>query len=260
MTNCKSCGGKKWFAALNRTTGLQRVHADGRRVWRCWRCGNTQEEELVVVLPMVYRTRANILYLDTEISKSQYFNYGAKVPSKYLRIDDLVNEYYMICWSASYVGQDKIYSDCVSSEEAQGWTDKNILERLRGLMQSADIIAGHNVDAYDIKRINTRLLLNGLEPVIGKKTIDTLKIARAKFTFESNKLDFISQRLGFKAKDNITNDDWLNIVKRGDKATLKKVDTYCKGDVVNGKAVLETLMKYSGKKEDYGSFNLRGMS
>ena len=253
MRNCEVCFGKRWFAKIDKKTGLQVVHKDGRRVWRCYRCDHVQEEDSPVILPEIYRTRASILYFDIEVSKSLYFNYGAKVPSKYMNIDDLVHEYYIICWSASYVGSDKVFSECVTSKDARNWSDGKILLPLMKLMESADIIAGHNVDAFDVKRVNTRLLLNGMNPVIGKKTLDTLKIARSKFTFESNKLDFISQRLGFRPKDDIRNDDWLKIVKTGDKATLEKVNTYCQGDVTNGKAVLETLMKYSGKKEYYGT-------
>lgn len=264
MQNCKRCGGKRWFASIDKKTGKQRKHhiktVDGYeydlRVWRCFRCDEVQEEVHPTSIPQHVRRGPNILYFDLEVSKSKYYSYGARVPSTFLNVDDLIQEYYIIAWSASYVGQDKIYSGCVTGEQARRWDDKEILEPLRELLESADIVAGHNVDKYDIKRINTRLLLNGFEPVVGKKTLDTLKIARGKFTFESNKLDYISQRLGFRPKDDIRNSDWLAIVDRGDEPTLKKVAKYCRGDVRNGKGVLERLMKYSGKKVWYGSITL----
>lgn len=253
MQNCTVCYGKKWFAHIDRKTGLQRVHKDGRRIWKCYRCGNIQEESSPVILPKIYRTTANVLYIDLEVSKSLVYNYGLKVPSKYMNFDNLAQEYYIICWSASYLNSDTVWSECVTPAEARKWSDKRILKRLRDLMDSADIIAGHNVDGYDMKRANTRFLLNGLPPVIGKKTHDTLKIARQKFAFESNRLDYISQRLGFRAKDDITNDDWLKIVKTGDKATLAKVNKYCAGDVKNGKDIMQTLVKWSGKKDEFGA-------
>jgi hypothetical protein len=260
LLNCKDCGGKKWYAAIDKQTGLQRKHiivtSEGvkkeLRVWRCWRCGHTQDE-VEPYVPLGIRSGASILYFDLEVSKSQYFNYGAKVPSKYLNIDDLEHEYYIISWSASYVGNPKIWSDCVTSRQAKRWSDHNILQPLRDLMAAADILAGHNVDAFDVRRANTRFLLNGIEPIIGKKTYDTLKIARSKFHFESNKLDYISQRLGLRPKDDIRNSDWLKIVRTGDEATLAKVNKYCRGDVRNGKGILERLMKYSGKAAGYGS-------
>lgn len=263
MQNCEVCGGKKWFSHIDRQTGLQRKHhittADGTeydlRIWRCWRCGHVQEEESPFI-PMGYRSAANILYFDLEVSKSMLFNYGLKVPSKYINPDDLIHEYYIICWAASYVGSDKVYSSCVTSEQALAWNDKEILSQLRDLIDSADIIAGHNVDAFDIRKLNTRLLLNGLQPVTGKKSLDTLKIARQKFAFESNRLDYISQKLGLRPKDDIRNKDWLEIVTNGSERTLKKVMKYCKGDVKNGKGILEQIMRFSGKRADYGTMKL----
>lgn len=260
MQNCEVCGGKKWFSHVDKKTGLQRKHhittADGveydLRIWKCWRCGNIQED-VMPFIPLEYRTTANILYIDIEVSKSLYFSYGARVPSTYLNTDDLFRERYIISWAASYVGSDTVWSDCVTKKEALKWSDARILPRLLELMQSADILAGHNYDRFDHKHINARLLLNGLEPVTDKKTLDTLKIARSKFSFESNKLDFISQRLGFRPKDDIRNSDWLKVVTTGDEKTLKKILKYNKGDVRNGKSVLERLMKYSGKRSYYGS-------
>jgi hypothetical protein len=260
MENCEQCGGKKWFSHIDKKTGLQRKHhiklVDGTeydvRIWRCWRCGNVQED-IHPFVPLAYRTTANILYIDTEVSKSRFFNYGARVPSGYLNPDDLDREYYIICWVANYVGSEKLFYGCVNTKQALAWSDKDILAPLRELMDSADIIAGHNVDRFDIRKINTRFLVNGIEPVTGKKTLDTLKIARAKFAFESNRLDYISQRLGLRPKDDIRNRDWLKIVTTGDGPTLKKVLKYCKGDVKNGKGILEKLMKYSGKRTHYGS-------
>jgi hypothetical protein len=265
VQNCEVCSGKKWFSHIDKKTGLQRKHhiktSDGveydLRIWKCWRCGNIQEE-VTPFIPLHYRTTANVLYIDLEVSKSMFYSYGAKVPSTYLNIEDLIHPYFIICWSASYVGSDTVWSDCVTPKEIASWhkgksPDERILARLQELMESADLIAGHNVDGYDVKRSNTRFLLNGIEPVVGKKTIDTLKIARSKFKFESNKLDYISQVLGFRPKDAIHNSDWIEIVTTGSEKTLRKVLKYNKGDVKSGKDVLERLMKYSGKKSHWGS-------
>lgn len=258
MQNCSECGGKKWFAKIDKTTGLQLKNRDGRLLWRCWRCGHVQTEPNVPVTPVVLRTDANILYIDLEVSKSLYFNYGHKVPSTYMHYDNLLQEYYIICWSASYVGSDIVHHERVTTRDARKWSDAKILKRLRDLMLSADIIAGHNVDAFDVKRANTRFLQNGLTEIPDKKTHDTLKIARKKFAFDGgNSLENISRKLGLRDKDDITNEDWLKIVKTGDAETLEKVDTYCQGDVLQGKKLLEKLLPYAGKKKDYGAVSLQ---
>lgn len=253
MQNCENCFGKRWYAKLSRKTGLQLKDRDGKLLWRCYNCGHIQVEPTTSKLPVTQRTDANILYLDIESSKSLYFNYGSRVPSKYLRIDDLLREYFVICWSASYLHEDHIWSDSVSVAEAKNWDDKHILQKIHDLMESADVIAGHNVDAFDIKKLNTRFARHGIDPVVGKRTYDTLKIARSKFFFESNKLDYISRFYGFRPKDDITDEDWRNVILNPNKQLLNKIQTYNQGDVTSGKAVLKKLLRMANKKPYYGS-------
>ena len=73
--------------------------------------------------------------------------------------------------------------------------DKDLCGVLHRLMDDADIICAHNGDAFDIKKINSRLITNGFTPPSHFKTIDTLKAARRAFKFDSNKLDNIGRYL-----------------------------------------------------------------
>ena len=63
--------------------------------------------------------------------------------------------------------------------------DKPLLADLWKLLDEADIIIAHNGDAFDVKRINARLVLHGFPPPSTYKTVDTLKIARRNFKFDS---------------------------------------------------------------------------
>lgn len=74
--------------------------------------------------------------------------------------------------------------------------DKDLCRLLHRLLDEADIVCAHNGDAFDIKKINSRLIVNGFGPPSPFKTIDTLKIARRVFKFDSNKLDNIGRYLG----------------------------------------------------------------
>lgn len=73
--------------------------------------------------------------------------------------------------------------------------DHDLCAELYRLMDEADIICAHNGDAFDIKKINSRLITNGFPPPSAFKTIDTLKAARRAFKFDSNKLDHIGRYL-----------------------------------------------------------------
>jgi hypothetical protein len=251
MRLCESCSRRHWRAKINKGTGLQIKHANGNLVYICINCGHVQEEDDPVI-PISERIGANVLYIDVETSKSVYYNYGARVPSKYLNIENLISEWYMMGWAASYVGSDKVFSQVLLPREAKAGDDSDLVIRLHALMDAAEVIAGHNCDNFDLKRCNTRFKLNGLPSIVGKKTIDTLKLARSKYAFESNRLDYICQRLGIDGKDHIDNQDWINAMN-GDGATLEKIHKYNRNDVINGKAVLQELMQVANKKYRWGA-------
>lgn len=251
MQNCTECFGKKWYAKLD-GHGRQIVNKDGLRLWRCFRCGHVQTEHAAPIPPSHIRTGANILYFDLEVSYSLVYNYGLKVPSKYISPDNLIHSYIILGWAASYMHQTKVYSAFLKSNEIKDWDDARILPDLRELMESADILAGHNVVSYDIKRANTRFLKNGLPGVIGKKTLDTLKIARSKLAFESNTLDEICRELGLRGKDPMTRDDWLAI-QAGKTEAIRKAATYNIRDVTQGKEVMASLQPFANVKKFYGS-------
>lgn len=186
------------------------------------------------------------------MSKSLVYTYGQKVPGEYINHEDLVQEQFVICWAASYMGRSEVWSDCVTGKDAKRGTDEKIMKQLHGLLDAADIIAGHNVNGFDMKHVNTRFLKYGYSPIVNKKTLDTLTIARSRFKLFSNKLDFIEQWLGYPGKDKIVNADWLQVLK-GNEETLKKVLKYNKGDVIHGKEVLKDFQPWSGKRSNYGA-------
>lgn len=108
---------------------------------------------------------------------------------------------------------------------------KTLTGKLHTLFNKADVIITHNGDKFDIKMANSFFVHHNLLPPSPYKTIDTLKIARSKFRFNSNKLNDLGQYLnvgrkietgGFKL--------WLECL-RGNKRAWKKMKRYNKRDV-----------------------------
>jgi len=56
-------------------------------------------------------------------------------------------------------------------------------------------VIGHNGDKFDVKKTNARFIAHGMNPPSPYKTIDTLKVARRFFKFDSNKLDQLGRYL-----------------------------------------------------------------
>ena len=103
--------------------------------------------------------------------------------------------------------------------------DRELLHALACLLNICDIAIAHNGDGFDFKKINSRLLTHNIAPPRPYKTVDTLKIARRYFKFDSNKLDNLGRYLGVGQKlAHIGKDLWLGCMAGDAKcwATMKR--------------------------------------
>jgi DNA polymerase elongation subunit (family B) len=105
---------------------------------------------------------------------------------------------YIMCFAAKWLGDKKTKTYAQPDYplyKKDKHSDKALCQTLHDLLSEADIVVAHNGDAFDIKKINSRLIVNGYSPPSPFKTIDTLKVARRAFKFDSNKLDNIGRYL-----------------------------------------------------------------
>ena len=84
------------------------------------------------------------------------------------------------------------------------------------------------------------------------QTIDTLKVSRSKFKFNSNKLNYIADYLGIGQKIKTEFGLWKSIVLENDKSAMEKMIKYCKKDVVLLQQVFEALRSHMDPKVHYG--------
>lgn len=149
--------------------------------------------------------------------------------------------WYILCWAAKWLDRKPIMSsalpDFKKMYKNNPEDDSAVLLDLWQLFDEADIIIGHNSDAFDIKKTNARFLAHGMTPPSPYKTIDTVKMARKTFKFDSNKLDHLGEELGlgrkikhdgfsmWKGCMNGVDKDWKNMVKynKMDVTLLEKV-------------------------------------
>lgn len=237
MENCKACGFKKWL----KTNPSEWAWAEGHlvRVWKCAKCGHKQAEQAPFL-----QDPPRILYVDIETSTLKTHAWGLNVPSKYINPAMLIAPAFVICWAASWLDETKVYSGAVTGKEAIKRNDRRCLGELWKLMDAADVVAGHNVKAFDNKKISTRFLVNNMPRPRTYRLLDTLTVARNKFSFPSNTLEAICAYLGFNPKADMHLTDWLAIVDRGDETTIEKMRRYNCGDVREGKKVLQTLLPW----------------
>jgi len=183
------------------------------------------------------------LFFDIETSPNIVFswNVGRKIN---LDVDNIIQERAIICIAYKFEGESK--TQCLTWNNGD---DKELLEKFAKVMDSADEVCGHNSDSYDIKWVRARCIFHRI-PISSKlNSIDTLKLARKQFRFNSNKLNYISQFLNIGEKIHTDFDLWKNIVMKNDKSSLQKMSNYCKKDVELLEDVYHEIERYSPKKK-----------
>jgi hypothetical protein len=167
--------------------------------------------------------------------------------SEWLSWKDVKAPPFLLCWSGAWITADttkeniRVVSDSLTPKEAKAGNDKRSLSVLTEYMNKADRWAGHNVKAFDTKKVVTRLMLNHQQaPDLTIKQIDTLSLVKKHFKNDSNALGYWLERLGQVGKDKMESEDW-DKCRDGDQRALNKMRKYNKQDVRGGIILLMEL-------------------
>lgn len=150
-------------------------------------------------------------------------------------IGDFVKERMVVCFSWKFLGEKSVHHLALPMFKGYNKSrpnNKALVKQLHKLISSADIVVAHNVDKFDDKMSNTDFIKNGLLPPPPHRTIDTLKVARKYFAFNSNKLDDLGQALGLGRKVRTGGFSlWVGCME-GKKTAWRRMKFYNNGDVV----------------------------
>lgn len=167
-----------------------------------------------------------ILILDIEtapVLANVWGMWKQNVPLKFINKD-----WYILSFAAKFTDKKKVhYFDQSEADDIED--DKNLLIVLSEFLDEADIVVAHNGRKFDVRKINTRLLMHGIDQPSPYKVVDTLKIAKKHFAFTSNKLEFLTDTLceTKKLKHNKFPgvELWVEVLK-GNKAAWKEMKVY----------------------------------
>jgi hypothetical protein len=191
------------------------------------------------------------LFFDIETS----FNIGIFWRAGYnqtIRPEDIIHERAIICVCWKWEGEDKIHSLTWDRNQS----DKQLLEKFIKVLNEANEIIAHNGDRFDVKWLKTRCLFHRIPMFPRYQSVDTLKIGKAQFNFNSNKLDYIAKFLGVGEKmEHEGLDLWKKIILHKDKESLTKMVDYCKQDVVILEKVYNELKNYAPHTFNYAAYN-----
>lgn len=196
----------------------------------------------------ISQSDVRVLFYDIETSynivKSWRVGYNMTIQP-----GDIISERKIICVSYKWLGSDEVRSISWDSNQ----DDAVLIKRFVDVLNKADLIVAHNGDGYDLPWIRTRALLHNIPMKIDYKQFDTLKVCRRKFNFNSNKLDYISEFLGFGNKIKTDMSLWDDIILRKSDQALSKMIEYCNKDVELLEKVYCKLMYHEGPQYHIGT-------
>jgi uncharacterized protein YprB with RNaseH-like and TPR domain len=155
--------------------------------------------------------------------------------------DNILQESLIISAAWKWHGDKEVYEAHINP--ARPKDDHQLIKTLYKVLLQADVLVAHNGDKFDLRKFNARAIYHRLKPLPKIPTIDTLKIARRVFYFNSNRLDYLGKFLCGTGKLPTTYDLWLDVMD-GDAGALATMVKYNKADVVVLEKVYERLLPY----------------
>jgi hypothetical protein len=193
------------------------------------------------------KSKRKRLYFDLESSPNIGFFWSAGYKLN-ISTESIIKERAIICICYKWEDEKEVYHLEWDSKQC----DKKMLQKFVEVANTASELVGHNGDKFDLPWVRTRCLFHGIEMFPSYTTIDTLKVARSKFRFNSNKLNYIADYLGIGTKIKTEYSLWKDIVLHKDKVAMAKMIKYCQKDVVLLEQVFNALKNHIEPKTHYG--------
>jgi hypothetical protein len=171
-----------------------------------------------------------VLLFDIETSPLKAYIFATRLWNTNVNEEQVVSEWFSLCWSAKWLFGTEIMSDRLTSKEAKNEDDGRIVKSLWKLLNEADVVIAHNGDKFDVPNMNTRFIVNGLPPTKPYQTIDTCLVAKRQFGFSHNNLNALARVFGFKVKLDTNFELWKKCVD-GDEKSLQDMERYNRNDV-----------------------------
>lgn len=187
--------------------------------------------------------KTKILLFDIETTPLIGYTWGTWETN----VVEVKEDWHMLSYAYKWLGETKVTVKALPMYKGYSKNKDNDLELCKDLwklLDEADIVIGHNVDSFDIKKSNARFIIHGMKPTSPYKTVDTLKVARKYFKFTSNKLGELGKYLGLGNKLETGGfATWLGCMQ-GDMKMWLKMIRYNRQDVVLLEKVYLRLRDY----------------
>ena len=147
---------------------------------------------------------------------------------------EMEHDYFLLSFAYKWLGEKKVTVHALpdyKTYKKDPMDDRELVLDLHNVLSQAQVVVGHNMARFDERKSNARMVQNGLECPTPHQVIDTLKVARSKFAFTSNKLSDLADYLGLPQKKmHVGSCQWVKAI-HGDMKTWEHIKKYNKRDI-----------------------------
>jgi hypothetical protein len=114
-------------------------------------------------------------------------------------LNQIRRDWTILSWSAKWLDSKVVmYADVSKQKDLHD--DRRILKKIWRLLDEADIVVTQNGKKFDQKKLYARFIIHGMPPPSQARHIDTCQLAKSRFGFTSNKLEYLSEKLNKRYK------------------------------------------------------------
>lgn len=200
---------------------------------------------------------AKVLLVDIETAPIVGHLWG--IWEQNVALNQIVKDWHVMSWAAKWLNDPPskvMYQDQRNAKDVSN--DKKILEGIWKLLDEADVIITQNGKSFDVKKLNARFIMHGMQPPSSFKHIDTKRLATKHFGFTSNKLEYMTDKLNKKYKKLKHNkfpghSMWTECLK-GNKAAWNEMKRYNVYDILSLEELYYKLIPWDNTL-DFSIFN-----
>lgn len=139
-------------------------------------------------------TTARIVTLDIETAPLNVYCWG--LWEQNIGLEMVQEEWTILSYAAKWLGgKSVLFSHTGGRGRGNVRNDRELCAELWELLNVADIVVTQNGKAFDVKKINARLIMHGFGPYSPVRVIDTKLVANKHFGFTSARLAWMSKHV-----------------------------------------------------------------
>lgn len=201
----------------------------------------------------------SILFLDTENAPNIACVWG--IHDQKIFYSDIIHEWFFLSGQWSWGDSKKVNTVSILDDperfEENFRDDFYVVKAIHGLLCEADIVVGHHIKGHDLKKLQAKFIEYKLPPIKMPLIVDTYQWSKT-FGFTSRKLRDLCKKLDLVQK--LSHDPGVFMrAALGDKAAIKNIVTYGKGDIPTLRELYHAFRPYAPNHPNHNLFRGDGV-